>query len=226
MKETSSLEKLISYDFKDISFLRMALVHPSYGHENNEKDNQRLEFLGDAVLDLVIAQMTYDFFPQKKEGFLTQCRSSLVNQKSLAKMARELGLQEYVLLPEKDQKNRRLDSTLSDLMEAIIGAVFLDGGYFSAKDLIYRWFEPIFINDDLKIIDKNFKGKLQELSQQMFAKIPEYKVVSQLCENNENVFVVEVSVGRMYAMQGSGLNKKGAEQDASEKLYFKLKEDL
>ncbi len=225
MQNIEGLQKLLKYRFHKVSLLKMALVHRSYGHENNLKDNQRLEFLGDAVLDLVIAELIYRKFPKQQEGFLSKYRSSLVNQKSLAALARDFNLGFYLLLSggKRQQESRDQDSLLSDLLEALIGAIFLDGGYEEAKKLIRRWFYPLIVDKDLGDVHTNYKGCLQELSQCLLGVVPKYKIVVESGEEHQKIFVAQVSTGQKYKAQGHGVNKKEAQKNAAHKLWTKLK---
>jgi ribonuclease-3 len=202
----------------DESLLRLALTHRSTGSLNNE----RLEFLGDAVLGLVIADSLYARFPQAGEGTLSRLRAAVVCRETLAIVARALGLGEYLLLGEGEMKSGgdRRDSILANGLEALIGAIYLDGGMAPAREAVHRLFdtqlEALRADDDIK----DPKSRLQEWVQGRGLALPEYTVANVSGESHRQTFEVECRVaGCEHAFRASGTSRRRAEQAAAELAF-------
>lgn len=211
------LEKKIGYRFKDRLLLRQALTHSSYANEqkiNKYADYERLEFLGDAVLELVSSDYIYRENPEMTEGKMTKYRASIVCEPALAFCAREIGLEQYVLLGKGEEATggRKRDSIVSDVMEAVIGAVYLDSGMEEAKSYIYR-----FILSDLenKQLFYDAKTILQEEVQKENNGTLHYELISEEGPEHDKTFVVEAMVGNVKVGCGTGHSKKAAEQKAA-----------
>ncbi len=206
----------INHAFSQVKLLRCALSHSSYANEQECGDNERLEFLGDAVLELVISAEAYVRYKNVQEGQLTRVRSQLVKERSLANLARELGLSSFLLLGrgEEAQGGRERDSLLADALEAVFGAVFLDSGYEAARAVILRAFENHW-PDAVDEPAKDFKSLLQETTQRLFKERPTYALTSSSGPEHEKVFEVTLTLpdGTIFTAQGASMKK--AEQCAA-----------
>lgn len=227
MKECSvhELQKVIGYTFKDISILQRALTHTSYANEHrkqNVQHNERLEFLGDAVLELISSEFLYNKYPDKPEGELTKLRASMVCEPTLALSAREWNLGSYLRLGKGEDNNggRNRDSIVSDAVEAVIGAIYLDGGFTNAKEFVYQ-----FVLNDIENKKLFFDSKtiLQEIIQGDDLGEAEYLVIKEEGPDHEKVFYVELEIGGKPISQGRGHNKKAAEQEAAYHAIQKLR---
>lgn len=220
--QLEALEEALGYRFNDPSFLDCALTHRSYANENPDllkQDNERLEFLGDAVLTLCISDMLMKKFPECSEGDLSKIRSSIVNEKPLAKLARELHLGDYLLLGRgEDISGGRLKSSLlANALEAIIAAVYCDTGFEGVCTFVERRFLPLLDTGTVKLLYQDYKTALQELTQNRFRVIPRYSVLREFGPDHDKVFQIRVSVGDVVSTAGLGRNKKEAEQRAAKK---------
>ncbi|MDD3174677.1 MAG: ribonuclease III [Herbinix sp.] len=212
------LESKIGYHFSDPMILLHSLTHSSYANEmrlDKEKNNERLEFLGDAVLELVTSEAVYMEYKELTEGDLTKLRASIVCEQTLSKCARDLGIGDYLLLGKGEDISggRNRDSILSDTLEAIIGAIYLDGGFTNAKEFIKG-----FILEDIKNKDLFFDSKtiLQEIIQNDNNKQKlRYKLVSEEGPDHNKNFTIAVYVGNDEIGCGTGRTKKAAEQEAA-----------
>jgi len=209
------LENNIQYVFNDSDILTRALTHRSHSSKNYE----RLEFLGDAVLDMVLSERLYKEFSQIEEGRLSRMRAHLVNQKALAQIAREIELDTYLILGKGEStfgKNR--DSILSDSLEALIGGVYIDGGFKSAQSVIEILFENMIRQINPDDLFKDSKSALQEVLQKNNMKLPEYKLIKTEGDQHDQIFEVECIIATMNLItNGKGKNLKTAEQQAAEK---------
>ena len=219
------LEKKIGYTFREPAFLKQALMHSSYTNEKHlpkYQCNERLEFLGDAVLELVSSEYLYLNSPHTPEGELTKTRASMVCEPSLALCARDIGLGDYLLLGKGEEATggRHRDSVTSDAMEALIGAVYLDGGFTSAKEFIHR-----FVLTDLedKKLFYDSKTILQEMVQGMKAGSISYRLTGEEGPDHDKSFYVEVLIGDRAYGDGKGRTKKAAEQQAAYRAILKLR---
>lgn len=226
MKEKlKELEKKIGYKFRDFSLLRRAMMHSSYTNEKHLPKfqcNERLEFLGDAVLELVSSEFLFLENPKVSEGELTKTRASMVCEPSLAFCARDLQLGKYLLLGKGEEATggRGRDSITSDSMEALIGAIYLDGGFTNAKEFIHR-----FILSDLEHKKLFFDSKtiLQEIVQADMGESITYCLVGEEGPDHNKEFRVEVRIGKTCCGTGKGRTKKAAEQEAAYQAILKLK---
>jgi len=227
--EYDELQTRLGYTFRDAALLRLALTHPSVAHElgSSVQTNQRLEFLGDAVLQLVLTRELYERFPAFGEGPLTKARAKLVNRKSLAERARELRLGEFLILShgEESQGGRERPSALADAYEAIVGAVLLDGEFEAAREFIQREFRPLLRDLTVTPVIDNPKGELQEHLQAVSSEAPQYQVVSATGPDHDRVFECTVHHGGAELARGTGKSKKAAESEAALAALRRLKEE-
>jgi len=181
------------------------------------KSNERLEFLGDAVLELIITEYLFERFPNEDEGTLSLKRSSLVNEVSLAKLARNLRLQNFIIIGRGEIRGRgnHRDSVLSDVLEALFGAIYLDGGYKVAKNFILSSFENLLL--EIGDIEKkyNFKNQLQEYAQSKYKTLPQYRLIKRSGPEHRQSFKVSVYLNNKFMTLGTGSSVKKAEQTAS-----------
>lgn len=220
------LEERIGYRFQDIRLLRQAITHSSYTNEQKiykKKDYERLEFLGDAVLELVSSEFLFQEYDSKSEGELTKMRASMVCEPSLAFCARDIELGEFMLLGKGEESTggRKRDSITSDAMEAVIGAIYLDGGMENAKKFIYR-----FILSDLenKQLFYDSKTNLQELIQGKLKKEFHYNLLDESGPEHDKTFRMEIVMEEQVIGRGTGRTKKAAEQQAAYEALLLLKE--
>jgi ribonuclease-3 len=214
------LEKILGHTFKDKTLLKHALLHRSYGNENKEYkkiSNERLELLGDAVLDLVVTEYLYKNFKKSSEGDLAKLKSMVVSEPVLAKISRKLKLGEYLFLSKGEEVTggRDRSSILGDLFESILGAIYLDSDLETARKyalshLVYE-IEHIYENDDL--ID--FKTALQEYFQKKYKDVPIYKLIGENGPDHSKLFKIGVFMNKELVGEGIGKNKKTAEQKAA-----------
>ena len=228
--ELTALEDALGYHFKDNGLLRQALQHSSYVNEQRElelEDNERLEFLGDAVLDLVITHILMDYFPQTREGDLSRMRATIVNESQLAEVAQGLNLGQHLLLGKGEalSHGQEKSSILADALEAVFAAVYLDGGYQAASGVIEKLFSGIVSQIGERLGEEDFKSPLQELVQVRFKTIPDYKVIAESGPDHDKTFEVRLSVGNSLTSQGVGKSKKAAEQAAAKVALEKLLAD-
>lgn len=218
--KVTPLEERIGYKFRNSLLLAEALTHPSLRHEaqRDHLDNQRLEFLGDAVLQLVITERLFRHFDEEAEGRLTKLRSRLVSRETLKTYALVLDLGTYLMMGrgEDSSGGRERTSTLGDAFEALIGAIYLDSGMEAARTFILTQAQRDLEQIAEEPIDINPKGNLQEFLQSISSSSPVYDVVSQSGREHEKTFVVAVSWEGLVLGQGSGRNKKQAETAAAE----------
>ncbi len=224
------LEAVIKYRFKKRSTLIQALKHRSYVSavgENRNDSNERLEFLGDSVLNFVVGKYFYGHFENKNEGDLTKIRSVIVSGENLCKSARKLGLGKYILISEYEEKTggRDKDSLLEDCMEALIGAVYIDGGIEKAEELIMNTVLNENDADDWSKLKANAKSELLELVQSNGFHPPTYETVSEEGPEHEKTFTVNVLINDKIVADGSSWTKKKAEQNASSKALEIIRGD-
>lgn len=216
----SEFESRIGYTFQQRELLRRALTHKSYSHEAKELDvrhNETFEFLGDSVLGFVIGDLLFRHFPSLDEGALSKMKAFLVSAQSLAAKARQYGMGEGMLLGVGEEKTggRKKDSLLANLFEAIIAAIYLDGGIEPARQLIERCFAgDIARIDQQDLLFHDYKTALQELAQGKGLQLPDYSVVAEVGPDHDKTFVIEVRLGSLTA-RGEGSSKKEAQQQAA-----------
>ncbi len=214
------LEERIGYKFRNPLLLAEALTHPSLGHETQQRhfDNQRLEFLGDAILQLVITEYLFAHFKDQPEGQLTKLRSRLVSRDALKSRAAALDLGQFLLMGRGEEASggRSRISTLADAFEALIGAIYLDGGLEDAKKFILSQAQAGLAQLEEEPVDINPKGHLQELLQSISPRSPVYQVLSQTGPEHDKRFVVQTVWEGIVLGKGSGKSKKQAETAAAE----------
>ena len=209
---------ILQWPVENIELFREALVHSSYAHETGVQSNERLEFLGDAVLELVISEYFFKIFPFHPEGKLTLMRHNTVNEKSLAQIACGLNLGCYIHLGKGEHRSggAKKSSLLAGALEALVGALFLDQGYQRAKTLIIALFEPLLgaiKQGEKPLLD--YKTMLQEICQSKLGKPPFYEITAEFGPSHDRNFRAEVKIGDRVMGEGEGKSKKGAEQSAA-----------
>ena len=229
MKHNTDLDgfqKIIQYQFNNIGLLKNALTHSSYANEKktgNYKDNERLEFLGDAVLEMTSSEFIYTGNPDMNEGKMTRLRASIVCEPTLAMCARQIHLQEYIMLGKGEDLTggRTRDSIISDALEALIGAIYLDGGFANAKEFIHR-----FVLNDLenKQLFYDSKTILQEVVQAHGLEV-EYELTGEEGPEHDKKFHVIAKAGDLFVVKGTGHTKKAAQQQAAYNALLHLKKN-
>lgn len=223
----SVFEKNIGYHFSDKTLLRHALIHSSYANEHHlkrEENNERLEFLGDAVLEMISSEQLYQNNPDMPEGELTKLRASLVCEPTLSQCAGSIELGNYLLLGhgEDTTGGRYRDSILSDAFEAVIGAIYLDGGFTSAKEFIIR---TVLSDIENKKLFFDSKTILQELVQHIHQGELNYRLISETGPEHSKTFTVSACLDERELSRGTGKTKKAAEQEAAYKSILLLKSE-
>lgn len=218
-KDCRQLQETLHHRFSNLELLEEALRHSSFVNEQPDdrvRDNERLEFLGDAVLNLVIGHLLMQNFPQMREGDLSRIRANMVNETQLAEIARSIDLGSYLLLGkgELQSNGRDKSSLLANAFEAVVAAVFLDQGLDAAAAVIQHHFKELVAEAPTAAIGQDFKSRLQEAVQSTIREIPQYRVIDESGPDHEKIFTVSMSVGKIQT-QGTGRSKKAAEQDAA-----------
>ena len=219
-KSPAALLNKLGHEFADPTLLEQALTHCSAGSTNNE----RLEFLGDAVLDCVISDELFQRYPQAREGELSRLRASLVRRDSLAAVAQTLDVGQYLRLGTGERKSggHHRGSILSDALEALLGAIYLDGGYAACRSCILGLFADLLDNPSTVAALKDAKTRLQEHLQAHHLALPEYRVVEVTGDAHDQFFKVECVIGDSEPTQGQGRSRRYAEQGAAEKMLSQL----
>lgn len=221
--DRDALCRKLGYEFCQPQLLERALTHRSYSQAHNE----RLEFLGDSVLNCVVAAHLYESYPDLPEGSLSRLRSNLVNQQTLFTLAQELSLGELLLLGEGERKSAgaRRPSILADAMEALFGAVFLDGGFAAAQKVLLGLYVPLIAQADVQTLGKDAKTLLQECLQGKRLPLPQYGVTAVQGEAHAQLFRVECRIPSLKIVtRGEGSSRRAAEQAAAEAAYRKIHE--
>ncbi len=215
------MKKGIGYCFKDKSLLTLALTHKSYKKDSN---NERLEFLGDAVLDLLIGEYLYNKFPHKNEGDLSKMRASLVNEQSFMRFAKEIELQNYLIISQNEELShgREKSSILSSAFEALIGAVYLESGLKSARKITYKILEKIYPRLDSEVLFLDYKTALQEETQALFNEIPQYILTNQTGPDHCKQFEVALIINGVEMARCMGSSKKNAQQKCAKIAYQEI----
>jgi ribonuclease-3 len=216
------LEQLIGYRFSDHSFLRKALTHSSHA-ENRLVSNERLEFLGDSVLALVICRALFERFPDYLEGDLTRIKSRIVSRKTCAQISNKLGLPEFVRVGKGMSRSRAMSGSISaGTLESIVAAVYLDGGFEPARKLILKFFGKIIENSNAHEHQDNYKSVLQQYSQNEFNFTPVYDLLDEKGPDHNKCFEVNVVIARRRFKSAWGVTKKEAEQKAAYNALVEL----
>lgn len=226
-KSMDELQKRIGYRFKNKNLLRQALTHSSYANEKHMSklsDNERLEFLGDAVLEIVSSEFLFQNYPKMPEGDLTKLRASIVCEPTLALCTKEMDLGKYLFLGKGEDMTggRKRKSILSDALEALIGSIYLDGGFASAKEFILRF---ILTDIEHKQLFYDSKTILQEIVQAEFKEELSYRIIAETGPDHDKLFEVEALIGEQVIGTGEGRTKKSAEQEAAYHGILKLREN-
>ena len=213
-KKIKEFEKIIKYSFKKTTLLEKALTHKSLDNYNN---NEKLEFLGDRVLGLVISEKLLDKFPEEKEGIIDKKFANLVNKKTCLLIAKKIDLKKFILLGSSHKKlERSADKIISDCLEAIVGAIYLDGGLKSVEKFILNFWEEFLLKSTITLIDS--KTKLQEFSLKKFKELPKYVFFKKTGPQHRPLFKTEVQIPNSKKIVGIGSSKKNAQQNAAAKL--------
>jgi len=229
MRAFSDLQQRITHVFNNPELLERALTHKSYANESKLREhNERMEFLGDAVLNLVVSEYLMKACPDSTEGDLSRLRAAVVSEPALATVAREIGLGDYLLLGRGEDQTggRDKDSLLSDCLEALVASIYLDAGWEAAGGFIIRFFESVLLKTCSSGGTIDYKTMLQELCQERIKQLPEYRVAFETGPDHRKQFEVELLVmGKVYG-RGVGKNKKEAEQRAAKEAVAKLTEEV
>lgn len=231
IEKLQNLEQVLEYNFNDKALLLASITHRSFVAEYYRKipDYEVLEFLGDAVLSLIVSEILIKQFPKAKEGELSQIRSAVISEAYLSKLAKQINLQEYVLISkgEKSQKGSERESLLCDVFEAIFGAIYIDSGYSIEKprDIFLKQFKDRMIKDiETENIPRDYKSLLQIETQKIFGTIPKYRLIHSEGPEHEKIFTVECKVDNIMTI-GKGKSKKEAETQAAKEAYIKIKSE-
>ncbi|NMC08975.1 ribonuclease III [Candidatus Microgenomates bacterium] len=222
MENHKEIENKLGIEFKNKDLLERAFIHRSYINENRGKvqeNNERLEFLGDAVLELIISAKIYTKYQNKSEGDLTAIRSAVVRTESLASQSRELGLGEYLLMSrgEEESGGKDKDFLLANLFEAVLGAIYLDKGYSEAENFINR---TLVLKIEKIVNEESFidpKTKVQEVIQSKYKETPTYEVIKEEGPDHDKYFTIGLKVGNKVIAEGYGSSKQKAEEEAAKK---------
>lgn len=211
---SEELYRILGHVFLNPAWLKLALTHRSSEGDNNE----RLEFLGDAIVNLIVAEALYHQFPNAPEGILSRCRANLISRDTLGELGRSLNIGRYLHLGLSELRSgggERL-SILSCAMEAIIGAIYCDAGYEATRECVLKWYQPLLVNLTQETTHKDPKTQLQELLQKRHVALPIYIVESTIKEDNQQYFIVSCSIkGTNKKTQGQGTTRRRAEQEAA-----------
>ena len=213
-KKIKELEKIIRYNFRKSSLLEKALTHKSF---DNDINNEKLEFLGDRVLGLIISEKLLEKFPSEKEGIIDKKFANLVNKKTCLLIAKKINLKKFILLGSSHKKlERSADKISSDCLEAIVGAIYLDSGLKSVEKFILNFWKEFLIKSTITLIDS--KTKLQEFSLKKFKELPKYVFFKKTGPQHRPLFKTEVQIPNSKKIIGIGSSKKNAQQNAAAKL--------
>ena len=213
-RSLKELENLLKYNFKNIRLLESALTHKSF---NTNKNNEKLEFLGDRVLGLIIAKILLDKYPDEKEGVIDKKFANLVNKGTCVNIAKKLNLKKFLYLGASHKNlERSADKIVADCLEAIVGAVYLDGGLKQSEKFILNLWEKFILDSVITLIDS--KTKLQEYSLKKYKKLPKYTFFKKTGPQHKPIFKTEVEIPLSKKIVGEGTSKKNAQQNAAAKL--------
>ncbi|MEA3419873.1 MAG: ribonuclease III [Campylobacterota bacterium] len=222
MNEYQALEKRLDYTFSDKQLIIEALTHKSYKKPYN---NERLEFLGDAVLDLIVGEFLFQKFPESDEGVLSKIRASLVNESGFTLLARKINLGDYIYLSlaEENNNGRNKSSLLSNAFEAVIGAIYLEGGLEIVREIVIRLLNETHQKIDLQSLSKDYKTALQELTQATHGVTPSYKLLRSFGPDHKKEFEIAIILDEETIATALGKSKKEAQQKAAQIALEKLK---
>ncbi len=229
LPDLKALQSDLAYTFKNVSLLRQALTHKSFVNESARSggDNERLEFLGDAVLDLVISEVMMSRFPDAREGALSKMKAAVVNRHTLLQVAQRIDLGRFLILGKGEERTlgRNKLSLLSNGMEAVIGAIYQDGGLLSARTAVLKLFSEALEalhGDDMPV---DYKTALQEFCQQRRSALPVYRVVGESGPDHRKGFEVSIQIGARRYATGVGASKKIAEQSAAQAAFLQITQE-
>jgi len=225
------LNEKVGYTFSQTELLMQAFRHSSYVNELADQylsDNERLEFLGDAVLDLAISNILMELFHDAPEGDLSKYRAMVVDESGLFQVAKELQLGDYLFLGKGEEQShgREKPSILANTVEALLGAIYLDAGFERAMEIIHRLFAPLLEKVGTNDMAYDFKSQLQEYTQKIYKALPKYSLSDEAGPAHDKTFRVELSLNGEILAAGEGKSKKEAEQEAAREAYYCLKRDL
>lgn len=225
MSNFTRLESALGYHFTNQKLLQEALTHKSCA---STKNNERLEFLGDAVLDLLVGEYLFKKFAHFDEGRLSKMRASLVNEKSFASFARDLGVADFLVLSMSEEQNygRQKDSLLSNAFEAIMGAMYLEAGIDKAREILGKILEKFYPNMRFENLLTDYKTALQELTQERFGVLPSYELLAQRGPDHKKEFFIQVCIHDSIYAKASGNSKKSAQQACAKLAYEELIKDF
>ena len=218
--DMTELSERLEYQFNNPELLAQAFRHASYVNEVGDcdlKDNETLEFLGDAVLDLAIGHILMELFKSANEGELSKCRASVVSERGLFDLARELRLGDYLLLGRGEELSggREKPSILANTLEALVGAIYLDGGFLRTREIIHKLFISTIERMEIETLRSDYKSLLQEYTQQKFKSRPDYLLLSETGPAHERTFRIAIYLNGELKAEGEGRSKKEAEQEAA-----------
>ncbi len=217
--KNKDLEKIINYKFRNKNFLKKSLIHKSYDNNNN---NEKLEFLGDRVLGLIISKRLIETYPEEKEGIIDKKFANLVNKKTCSEISQKINLRNFMYLGTSNRSfQSQTDKIISDCLEALIGAIYLDGGLVNAEKFILNFWKEYLENSTLPLIDA--KTQLQEHSLKMFKVLPKYTFYKKKGPQHNPIFKTDVQIPNSKKIIGVGTSKKSAQQNAANKLLKTLK---
>jgi len=225
MHPLSDIQQRIAYTFNDVELLERSLTHKSYANENRVPyHNERMEFLGDAVLSLVVSEYLMKACPDSTEGDLSRLRAAVVSEPALAAVSREIGLGDYLLLGKGEEQTggRNKDSLLADCLEALIASVYLDAGIDAAEAFVIRFFAAVINKTCTSGGSLDYKTELQELCQERLKLLPEYRIVSETGPDHQKQFEMEVWINGQLSGRGIGRSKKEAEQRSAREALEKM----
>jgi ribonuclease III len=218
-KSNKELEIILNYRFKNPDLLNQSLIHKSFDNLNN---NEKLEFLGDRVLGLIISKKLIEIYPEEKEGIIDKKFANLVNKKTCSNIARKLDIKKFMFLgPSHKSLERFADKIMSDCLESLIGAIYLDGGLKSAEKFVLNFWKKYLENSILPLIDS--KTQLQEHSLKKFKQLPKYTFYKKTGPQHRPIFKTDVQIPNSKRIIGTGTSKKNAQQNAASKLLRSLK---
>jgi len=221
----NELQESLGYQFRDEKLITEALTHRSYSKDFN---NERLEYLGDAVLDLIVGEYLYKLLPDAEEGLLSKLRAAMVNEESFNKLAKRLNLGKYLFLSPAEENNggREKPSILSSAFEAVIGAIYLEAGFEKAKEIALKLLKEEYPEVDPNKLLKDYKTKLQEITQAHFGVVPEYRLLSATGPDHRKEFEIGVFINDKEYARAKGKSKKAAQQEGAKKTIEILEKEL